>query len=345
MIWDYDYPGTKVDEVSIYADSDWAGDAETRRSTTAVLEMIGPHAVDCCSVSQGAVALSSGEAELGAINRAAAGGLQTREILACFGLDLKLVIYSDSSAGRAMTQRRGAGKVRHLEVKDLWLQEKVRRQLLKVAAVRSEVNPADVGTKYLEASKIQGLLRLSGMRPARGWTQAAIACLLVSDADGSDIVEVDAYERSTPEKPGLGFGDIFFVMYFVLLHAAILVGAWALWRRRNNGGGAAPAERPAEWPVARQVVQREVDLSFVKTTVVALKEMCRQHGLRVCGNKQELLQRLRPLPAFARRRQLEILSGLYEDCKDAGVTLSLDDVMDQDRVDDLIRHWESYLID
>ena len=116
------YPNQDDPKVlKVYADSDWAGDLESRRSTTAVLELLGSHPIDCCSVTQGAIALSSGEAELETMSRGAAGGLQTRAILKGFGQEVEFELLSDSSAGRAMTQRRGAGRVRHLEAKDLWL--------------------------------------------------------------------------------------------------------------------------------------------------------------------------------------------------------------------------------
>ena len=90
------------------------------------VERFGSHPEDSCSVTQDTVSLSSGEAELKALNRGAAGIIQTSEILKGLGMEVKRRAYSDSSAGRGMTQRRGSGKVRHLEGRELWLQEKVR---------------------------------------------------------------------------------------------------------------------------------------------------------------------------------------------------------------------------
>jgi hypothetical protein len=83
-------------------------------------------------------------------------------------MEVKRRAFSDSSAGRGMTQRRGSGKVRHLEGRELWLQEKVRRGELEVVSVGTEDNPADLGTKYLSEDRILKLLALSGMRPAKG---------------------------------------------------------------------------------------------------------------------------------------------------------------------------------
>ena len=42
-----------------------------------------------------------------------------------WGLDLRLRPHSDSTAASGVCRRRGLGKVRHLAVADLWLQDKV----------------------------------------------------------------------------------------------------------------------------------------------------------------------------------------------------------------------------
>ena len=64
------------------------------------------------------------------------------------GWKMKLRLWSDSSAAKAMGARRGLGKlVRHIEVKMLWLQEAVRRKRLTWWKIDGEKNPADVLTK------------------------------------------------------------------------------------------------------------------------------------------------------------------------------------------------------
>ena len=50
----------------LYTDSDWAGDKETRRSTSGGCLMLGQHVISHWSKSQSNIALSSGEAELNA---------------------------------------------------------------------------------------------------------------------------------------------------------------------------------------------------------------------------------------------------------------------------------------
>ena len=54
-----DYDG----HMDAYADSDWAGDKVTRKSTNGGLIMLGNHMIKSWSSSQPVIALSSGEAE------------------------------------------------------------------------------------------------------------------------------------------------------------------------------------------------------------------------------------------------------------------------------------------
>ena len=54
-----------------------------------------------------------------------------------------------------MVRREGLGKVRHLAVSDLWIQQRVRRGDLSVAKWPGPDNPSDVGTKPVDATSMQ----------------------------------------------------------------------------------------------------------------------------------------------------------------------------------------------
>ena len=71
----------------VFGDSDWAG-SESRRSTTGAFEQYGLHPIEFSCSTQHVIALSSGEAELH--GRAAAGGLQSVQLLVEAGMELKL---------------------------------------------------------------------------------------------------------------------------------------------------------------------------------------------------------------------------------------------------------------
>ena len=55
---------------------------------------------------------------------------------------------TDLSAARGIAMRRSVEKVRHLEVRTLWLQDQVDRGLIQVAKIEGQTNPAEVCTKY-----------------------------------------------------------------------------------------------------------------------------------------------------------------------------------------------------
>ena len=81
--------------------------------------------------------------------------LHLRNLLAWLGMPLKIIVRTDSSANRAMMSRLGVGKVRHLEVKTLWIQELIHARKIFVEKIKGEHNVADVGTKPLNKGQFE----------------------------------------------------------------------------------------------------------------------------------------------------------------------------------------------
>ena len=76
--------------------------------------------------TQTVIAQSSAEAELGAIHRGCFHGLHISNIWAELeGVAPPTTIFSDSSAGRAIAVRRGCGRIRHLSVRQMFVQQLV----------------------------------------------------------------------------------------------------------------------------------------------------------------------------------------------------------------------------
>jgi len=116
-----------------YSDSEWAGCAKTRKSTTGGVIMLGSHMLAHWSSTQSTIALSSAEAELNALVKAVS---ETMGILKYAEGDgekgFKARILTDSSAAKGIVHRVGCGKVKHLEARQLWVQDAVRRRSLKL---------------------------------------------------------------------------------------------------------------------------------------------------------------------------------------------------------------------
>ena len=85
--------------------------------------MRGLHVICHWSRTQQLIALSSADAELNAAVKAAQEGLGVAHLEEELGRRLVVQLYGDSSANHGMIQRQGTGKVKHLSVRQLCLQQ------------------------------------------------------------------------------------------------------------------------------------------------------------------------------------------------------------------------------
>ena len=76
----------------------------------------------------------------------------------------RIQLYIGSSAAKSFVSRRGLGKMKHLEIRDLWLQRDVGLGSVVVSKNEGPRNPADLMTKYLKRWEIELRLRLMGIR-------------------------------------------------------------------------------------------------------------------------------------------------------------------------------------
>ena len=99
------------------------------------------------SKSQSNVALSSAEAELNACVKGLSEMLSLYNLISeVFCVVPSLRLCTDASACRGMLLRHGAGKVKHLSVKQLWSQEVVQCFNVQIDRVPRSENPADLLT-------------------------------------------------------------------------------------------------------------------------------------------------------------------------------------------------------
>ena len=61
-----------------------------------------------------------------------------------WGFEVDLVVASDFSAARGTASRRGLGKLRHVQTRYLWVRERVAKTELKIIAVGTKQNVADL---------------------------------------------------------------------------------------------------------------------------------------------------------------------------------------------------------
>ena len=106
------------------------------------------------STTQAIIALSSGEAEFYGIVKGASVGLGMRSIMRDLGIDCKVKVNTDASAAKGIATRKGLGKVRHIEVNQLWVQDKVGKGEIEISKISGAVNLADALTKHVDSERI-----------------------------------------------------------------------------------------------------------------------------------------------------------------------------------------------
>ena len=145
----------EVSSITAWSDSDFAGCVKSRKSTSGGVILFGECIINSYSSIQAVRALSSGEAEYYAFVKAACGSIGIRGLLGDLGVHCgEIVIKTDASAAMGVAQRLGIRKIRHIEVNQLWLQDKVYDGEVRLVKVGTDENLADALTKPVGAADI-----------------------------------------------------------------------------------------------------------------------------------------------------------------------------------------------
>ena len=190
-----EYDGT----MQAYADSDWAGDRVTRKSTSGGIIMMGRHMIKSWSSSQPVVALSSGEAELYALVKAATQAKGLTSLLWDYGQEVDTTVHTDSTAALGIVHRKGLGKTRHIEVQYVWVQEKVHKNEISVQKIGTKYNPADMLTKGLKRELLDEHVSFVGGHVCGSRDKSALTLNAVGQSDKwelrNDAVLVRAHAK------------------------------------------------------------------------------------------------------------------------------------------------------
>ncbi len=111
-------------ELEVDSDTDHAGCVRTRKSTSGGCILYGSHCMRFWSKTQAVISLSSAESELTGVVKATTEAIGMMAVMQDLGITTRAVVAMDSSAALGMVGRQGIGKVRHLDVNKLWLQQK-----------------------------------------------------------------------------------------------------------------------------------------------------------------------------------------------------------------------------
>ena len=164
-----------------YTDSDWAGDKESRKSTSGGAVTWGMHTLKTWASTQQVIALSSGEAELYALVKGAAQSYGIMSMLMDFNVKVDCTVCTDASAAIGIVHRQGLGKTRHIDVQYLWVQREVYEEKLKVIKVGTDANPADLLTKFLKAETVEAHLENLHYSARQGRADTAPDIMVVAE--------------------------------------------------------------------------------------------------------------------------------------------------------------------
>jgi hypothetical protein len=133
--------------LELVSDTDFAGCKETRRAMTCWVTRLDKTVTSVFARRQGVQSTSSGEVEFYGATSVVMDGKLTKHFLEWLGYEVAYQLLLDSSAAKTMVQGDGVGKLKHMDVRALWIQAERRDNGLATRKVPGVQNFADMGTK------------------------------------------------------------------------------------------------------------------------------------------------------------------------------------------------------
>ncbi|XP_052197308.1 secreted RxLR effector protein 161-like [Diospyros lotus] len=153
--------GENLDLVG-YVDSDFAGDRDTRKSTTAYMFSLGGNCISWKAQLQPLVALSSTEAEYVALTDAFKEAIWLQGILSEIHLLVRNAdIFCDNQSAIHLCKNPVYHeRSKHINIKYHYVRDQVATRKVSIQKIPTEENPADMGTKVVSTAKFKHCLDL-----------------------------------------------------------------------------------------------------------------------------------------------------------------------------------------
>ena len=85
-----------------------------------------------------------------------------------WGIKCDLVVKSDAVAAIGMVKRQGLGRIRHLAVADLWIQQKSKEGVVHYVKLEGSKNTSDILTKPVDAETLERHMERLGLEFREG---------------------------------------------------------------------------------------------------------------------------------------------------------------------------------
>ncbi|EMG45193.1 Polyprotein, partial [Candida maltosa Xu316] len=164
--FDYGLCYSKVGELQVYADSDWASIPSDRKSITGYIVTYAGAPISWKSKKQPTVALSTMESEFMALTAAIKETMWLLQLFENFDVIVRLpiTIYEDNTSCQKLAQNPVFhDRSKHIDLKYKFTKQHIEEGRIKIESIKSENNVADIMTKPLPKHLFKTLRSLSGM--------------------------------------------------------------------------------------------------------------------------------------------------------------------------------------
>lgn len=154
------------DQISItaYADADWAGDIDERKSTTGYVIMIGGCPVSWVSKKQSTISLSSAEAEYMAISSTVQEIKWIRQLLnelyICYQHEATILNVDNQAAIAISENDVHHARTKHIDIRHHFVRESIKNKEIQIKWVSTQDQLADIFTKGLHKVRFNYLRQL-----------------------------------------------------------------------------------------------------------------------------------------------------------------------------------------
>jgi hypothetical protein len=259
--------------------------------------------------------LSSGEAELYALGTGTCEGLLIQSLIRELPIDMEveMTVESDSSAAISSQLRGGLGRMKHVELRHMFMQQLVKEKRMKLRKIPGEENSSDLGTKYLERVTFEKHRHAAGLRSRGGDAERGQVNAIVQNSPQNGVemtlmgmAKCFAGIQAMMQVKGVGAvrcedkneNEILLGLYVTTVPVILLALVLALAFVGGFWFGRAQAETRAPEPAARGVhvstntYENDIVLGLADLTVEVLRRILRSLHCSPSGTKQELIVRL-----------------------------------------------------